>query len=261
MSVGNSNILNVEAKILKSAVCKVNTFLRPYPSLFYYPGLRSHPIWSKDVLKNNPNKNYSDILDMLNKLEENYNNLSNEFKDSCVKNKNNLFNNYNLINNEHKLHQGEWIWYNYITKGKRENEFKNNFPFTSKLLDSFKGILIENIPFSYSFYSLLKDKTEISHHYGPCNIRLRIHLGIDIPENCKNHGSSCKIEICGQDYFWENGKTIIFDDTYIHSVINKSGKTRVILLLDVWHPDLHEHEKHAIINILEKGQSMINTKL
>lgn len=276
MSSCNKNILNIEAKLVKSAACKVNTFLRPYPSLFYYPGLTSHHVWTKELLKYNQNyhlqenmnknidhelsKNYSNILNLINKLEENYELFYNDYKNCMMKNIN-LQNNYSLINNEHKLHKGEWIWYNYITKGKKDIEFNKNFPFTYEFLESFKGILIEDIPFAYSFYSLLKDKTEIEHHYGPCNIRLRIHLGIDIPDNSKNEGSECKVEISGKDYFWENGKAIIFDDTYIHSVVNKSGKNRIILLLDVWHPDLYDHEKKALINVLQKGQDMINKRI
>jgi hypothetical protein len=31
---------------------------------------------------------------------------------------------------------------------------------------------------------------------------------------------------------WENGKCMVFDDTYIHSAHNESDQERVILLLD-----------------------------
>lgn len=38
---------------------------------------------------------------------------------------------------------------------------------------------------------------------------------------------------------WEEGKMIIFDDSFEHSAINLcSKKERVILLIDIWHPNL-----------------------
>jgi aspartate beta-hydroxylase len=46
---------------------------------------------------------------------------------------------------------------------------------------------------------------------------------------------------------WHEGKCLLFDDTYEHEVWNKSQRTRVILLLDIWHPDLTEIEVGALI--------------
>lgn len=36
------------------------------------------------------------------------------------------------------------------------------------------------------------------------------------------------------------GKCLVFDDCYEHEVWNKTGKERVLLLFDLWHPDLVE---------------------
>ncbi len=46
---------------------------------------------------------------------------------------------------------------------------------------------------------------------------------------------------------WTEGEMLIFDDSYEHEAANLSvDKERVILLMDIWHPDLTEGEKEQI---------------
>ena len=46
---------------------------------------------------------------------------------------------------------------------------------------------------------------------------------------------------------WEEGKMMIFDDSYEHEAANLSpDKERVILLIDIWHPDLVPTEIDAV---------------
>jgi len=45
---------------------------------------------------------------------------------------------------------------------------------------------------------------------------------------------------------WEEGKAIIFDDSYEHEVWNYSDCHRIVLVLDVWHPDLSPSKIAAI---------------
>ena len=45
--------------------------------------------------------------------------------------------------------------------------------------------------------------------------------------------------VAGDPRPWEEGKMLIFDDSYEHEAANLSpDKERVILLIDIWHPDL-----------------------
>ena len=38
---------------------------------------------------------------------------------------------------------------------------------------------------------------------------------------------------------WQAGKMLIFDDTYEHEAANRSKEEeRVVLIVDIWHPDL-----------------------
>ncbi len=73
----------------------------------------------------------------------------------------------------------------------------------------------------------LKPNSEISSHYHPCNLRLRIHLGIDIP----NDNENCFINIEENSLNLKNGETIVFDYTYIHNVVNKIDKQELFYLL------------------------------
>ena len=47
------------------------------------------------------------------------------------------------------------------------------------------------------------------------------------------------LKVAGDPRPWEAGKMVIFDDSYLHEAANLSkNKERVILLFDIWHPDL-----------------------
>ncbi len=221
----------MEARLLKSAICRVNSIKRPYPSLFYFPGLRSSPYWDKKLIPS------------VKILEDNYQEIKREF----MLKRNLLENDYKLIDREHSLHKGKWEWYNYVSKGKIHENFKENFPSTYEILSGIEDRLL-NIPFAYCFFSLLDKEGAIAEHYGPCNIRLRIHLGIDIPQDCS-------ISVAGEEKTWEEGKCLVIDDSYLHSVSNNNKeKSRVILLLDIWHPDVHKDERQAIIEMFKGAE-------
>ena len=220
----------ITTKLVKSAKLTVNNLKRPNPSLFIFPGITWKPFWNPD-----------DIPSAL-KLEKSYDLIKNEFLQAKMNNL--LINDYSLSSNENMLHKGEWNWFSYVLKGKRNSKFSEVFPETNRILNSLDDLLVD-LPFAYSFFSELKPNSEISPHYGACNLRLRIHLGIDIP----NDNDNCFINIEEKSVNWKNGETIVFDDTYIHNVINKTDKTRVILLVDIWHPEIMKEEREAIVNM------------
>lgn len=45
---------------------------------------------------------------------------------------------------------------------------------------------------------------------------------------------------------WRFGELIAFDDTIEHEAWNHSGKDRLVLLFDVWRPELEEIEQAQI---------------
>jgi ornithine lipid ester-linked acyl 2-hydroxylase len=93
--------------------------------------------------------------------------------------------------------------------------------------------LLEAIPDkTTAFFSVIKPGTHIKSHRGAYKGYLRYHLGVDIPSPYVD----CGIKICDKVYHWENGKSLIFDDTYLHEAWNHSAKQRVVLYVDFIRP-------------------------
>ena len=41
---------------------------------------------------------------------------------------------------------------------------------------------------------------------------------------------------------WEEGKVLVLDDSFEHEVWNDGDKQRIVLIVDIWHPDFSEKE-------------------
>lgn len=93
------------------------------------------------------------------------------------------------------------------------------------------------IPFAYAFFSTLSPGARIAAHCGPSNLRLRMHIPIDIPSDGK-----AVLQVAGEDLPWKPDEVIIFDDSYVHSVRNDSDRSRTVLLVDFWNPDISPQE-------------------
>eukprot|EP00501_MAST-03F_sp_TOSAG23-6_P000172 GSMAST32.ASY1.ANO1.175.1 assembled CDS len=90
-------------------------------------------------------------------------------------------------------------------------------------------------------FSRLAPKTRISPHCATTNFRLTAHLGISIPSECLSPSNVCSIRVGTQWETWEEGRVLVFDDSFEHEVINDTDHTRIILLLRFWHPDISIH--------------------
>ncbi len=90
-----------------------------------------------------------------------------------------------------------------------------------------------------AMFSLLKPKTRIPPHTGVSNVRLVAHLPLIVPE-------SCGFRVGNETRQWVPGKAWVFDDTIEHEAWNMSDKLRVVLIFDVWHPQLSAAERAMI---------------
>ena len=50
---------------------------------------------------------------------------------------------------------------------------------------------------------------------------------------------------------WERGKCWAFDDTIEHEARNRSDRARVVLIFDIWRPELSEEERSLVAALLE----------
>jgi aspartyl/asparaginyl beta-hydroxylase (cupin superfamily) len=93
--------------------------------------------------------------------------------------------------------------------------------------------LMREIPgMSTAMISILSPRKHILDHRGPYKGVLRYHLGLIVPRDAE----ACRIRV-GDDFrHWEEGKSLIFDDTFNHEVWNDTDETRVVLFVDVLRP-------------------------
>ena len=85
-------------------------------------------------------------------------------------------------------------------------------------------------------FSMLHAGARISPHSGMFNTRLICHLPLIVPP-------SCGFRVGNEVREWEEGKLLIFDDTIEHEAWNDSDRYRVVLIFDVWRPELSEQEQ------------------
>lgn len=96
-----------------------------------------------------------------------------------------------------------------------------------------------------AMFSVLKPHTRIPPHTGVSNVRLVTHLPLIVPPGCGFRVGNDVRE-------WVEGKAWVFDDTIDHEAWNDSDQLRVVLIFDVWHPQLSQAER-AMITAMTAG--------
>lgn len=91
-------------------------------------------------------------------------------------------------------------------------------------------------------FSRLEPGAHIPPHAGMLNCRLIGHLPLIVPPGCT-------LRVGNETREWEQGKMLIFDDSIEHEARNPTGELRVVLLFDLWRPELSPAEQTAISNI------------
>jgi aspartyl/asparaginyl beta-hydroxylase (cupin superfamily) len=101
---------------------------------------------------------------------------------------------------------------------------------------------------SVLFSQLLPGAT-IEPHHGVINSRLICHLPLIVPPNCG------ALKVGNSRRSWEEGKVMVFDDSVRHEAWNTSDALRVVLIFDVWRPELDEEERLWISALLQAVKS------
>jgi aspartate beta-hydroxylase len=191
------------------------------------------------------------------------------------------------------LHQGPtpWKWHSYLSKGHVQGQFVQSFPYTSRVLQQLRseGILFEGTPFGFAFFSTLGPGSTIAPHTAPMNLRLRIHLSLIVPtittksdDDTTTTGTTTSssgttttttppplgdtttdstfptplgIRVGIHEREWVPSKALVLDDSYQHSVWNHHpSESRVVLLVDIWHPDISGEERTAIVQLFQQAR-------
>lgn len=137
-----------------------------------------------------------------------------------------------------------WKAFFFFRHGRRHDANHAKCPATSKVLDSLPLCRLEDQAPEVLF-SVLAPGSHINAHHGVSNVRLVMHLPLLVPPDCAlnlpDHGM----------HTWEEGRLVMFDDTYLHEAWNRSAQPRVVLLMDCWNPHLSEAERSAVKQLLE----------
>jgi len=93
-------------------------------------------------------------------------------------------------------------------------------------------------------FSLLRPGARIPPHTGEVNTRLICHLPLIVPPNCSFRvGNDTRAAV--------EGRAWVFDDTIEHEAWNGSDRTRVILLFEIWRPELTVEERGLVSAMFE----------
>ena len=110
---------------------------------------------------------------------------------------------------------------------------------------------IKRVPLVFSgkrcpsvLFSRLKAGARIPAHTGMINTRLIAHLALIVPEGCG-------FRVGNDSRPWVQGKVWLFDDTIEHEAWNRSDAERIILIFEVWKPELSEAERAFVSRILQ----------
>ncbi|NNM76291.1 aspartyl/asparaginyl beta-hydroxylase domain-containing protein [Sphingomonas sp. ID1715] len=95
-----------------------------------------------------------------------------------------------------------------------------------------------------ALFSLLKPGTHIFPHNGMLNTRLICHLPLIVPDGCR-------FRVGNEVRAWEEGKLLIFDDSIEHEAWNDGVSRRVVLLFEIWRPEIPEEERAALTTLFE----------
>ncbi len=125
-----------------------------------------------------------------------------------------------------RLTQGEeWKTFFFYIYGHKNKENCRKCPETLRLLRSIPGM-------KTAMFSILAPGKHIPGHRGPYKGVLRYHLGLIVPQP----KTLCKIKVGADFRYWEEGKSLIFDDSDWHLVWNDSAFQRVVLFVDFVRP-------------------------
>nr|XP_027788633.1 aspartyl/asparaginyl beta-hydroxylase isoform X1 [Marmota flaviventris] len=193
-------------------------------SLYNVNGLRAQPWWT-------PRE--TGYTELVKTLERNWKLIRDEGLAVMDKAKG-LF----LPEDENLREKGDWSQFTLWQQGRKNENACKGAPKTCTLLEKFPettGCRRGQIK-----YSIMHPGTHVWPHTGPTNCRLRMHLGLVIPKE------GCKIRCANETKTWEEGKVLIFDDSFEHEVWQDASSFRLIFIVDVWHPELTPQQRRSL---------------
>jgi aspartyl/asparaginyl beta-hydroxylase (cupin superfamily) len=93
-------------------------------------------------------------------------------------------------------------------------------------------------------FSLLQPGARIPAHHGMLNARLVCHLPLIVPPGCG-------FRVGDETRKWREGELLVFDDSVEHEAWNEGTNDRIIVIFDIWRPELDAGERRAVATLFE----------
>lgn len=146
---------------------------------------------------------------------------------------------------------GSWnVFYLYL----HDIPFVDNCAKVPKTIEILNEIVPRN--YHHCFFSAVVPGTHITPHNGPTGKKLRVHLPL-----VGTKGASMRVGDETKEL--EEGKCIIFDDSFNHEAWHNGEQTRINLIIDFWHPELTDPEVKFFQMLLKaklKGEKFYSEK-
>jgi aspartyl/asparaginyl beta-hydroxylase (cupin superfamily) len=94
------------------------------------------------------------------------------------------------------------------------------------------------------YFSVLEPGSRIAPHSGITNARVIAHLPLIVPANCG-------FRVGGETREWQVGRMMVFDDMTTHEAWNDGSETRVVLIADLWRPELSSSEREGVEELMD----------
>ena len=200
-----------------------------------FAGLRAKPIWTSQDL------GAENVLNFLKPCEENYETIREELlalrnhrgfqplKIPTWASKNNSIaspDGSGSVSHD----KGDWNVFYLMLHEVKFPENCGKCPVTTKLLND-----LGQRGYQHAFFSALTPGTHIIKHHGPTNKKLRVHLPLVGAEGSELRVADTIVKN-------KNGEVFAFDDSFEHEAWHRGDATRIVLVFDVWHPDLTDKE-------------------
>jgi aspartyl/asparaginyl beta-hydroxylase (cupin superfamily) len=90
-----------------------------------------------------------------------------------------------------------------------------------------------------ALFSRMEPGMHILPHSGFFNTRLICHLPLIAPPGCE-------LRVGNETRTWRQGEMLVFDDSIEHEAWNRADSTRVVLLFEIWRPEIREAEREML---------------
>jgi aspartyl/asparaginyl beta-hydroxylase (cupin superfamily) len=132
---------------------------------------------------------------------------------------------------------GRWDILMLLEAGVWQEDNLRKLPLLTRVLKNSADVRLAG---GLAYLSRLSPRTSVAPHSGPTNMRLRLHFAVTIPRG------DCALNVGGESRQWVEGQALVFDDYLQHEVWNRTDEERLILLVDVWHPELTLQERKML---------------